>query len=61
MIKIYDAGKDRAVYEDTESGLLQEVVHNSVIAEALPNRTANYARIEALKGELLNVIEGALY
>lgn len=60
MIEIYDAGKDRAIYEDTESGLLQEVVHNSVVAEALPNRTANHARINALKGELLKVIEGSL-
>lgn len=60
MIKIYDGGKGRTIYEDTESGLLQEVVHNSVIAEALPNRTTNHARINALKGELLNVIEGSL-
>lgn len=60
MIKIYDAGENRAIYEDTESGLLQEVVSNSVIAEALPNRKANHARLENLKGELLNVIEGTL-
>ena len=60
MIKIYDVGENRAIYEDTESGLLQEVVNNSVIAEALPNRKANHARLEALKGELLNEKEGSL-
>jgi len=61
MIRIYDSGTNTAIYEDTNSGLLQEVVNNSVVAEARPDRHANYKRIADKKGPLMREIEGELY
>ena len=44
-IRIFKTDSKASVYQFRDSGLVQEVVNNSVWAEALPSRPANYNSI----------------
>ena len=44
------------IHEEIETGKLNLVKNNSVIASAKPERKTNYADISALKREVINII-----
>lgn len=58
-IRVFDAGED-AVYQNLETGEVQLVRNNSVIASALPDRRCNYNRIvRKIRSYLSSYIKGS--
>ena len=61
MIKyrLFDSlrNNDGVIEQDTETGTLQEVVNNSVVATAPVSRPANFRRIAGLAGAYLSSVD----